>query len=215
MGQLFTIGCSILSLDDFIRNLKINKINVIADVRSIPYSRITPQFNKENLQERLRKEHILYGEFSKEFGARRTEFCAYEDNQVSFKKTRQLPAFLEGVKRIQKGLEMGYSIGLMCTEKNPLACHRFSLVARGIFEQTRIEASHVLTDASIVSTEVLENQMLKDFNLEQDFFSDRNERIESAYNLLNKKIGYVLPQKEESCDKEEMNSNAKDIYMFG
>ncbi|MEE1267841.1 MAG: hypothetical protein UHJ46_04580, partial [Treponema sp.] len=47
-----------------------------------------------------------------------------------FKKTRQLPAFLEGVKRIQKGLEMGYSIGLMCTEKNPLACHRFSLVAR-------------------------------------------------------------------------------------
>ena len=130
MGQLFTIGCSILSLDDFIRNLKINKINVIADVRSIPYSRITPQFNKENLQERLRKEHILYGEFSKEFGARRTEFCAYEDNQVSFKKTMQLPAFLEGVKRIQKGLEMGYSIGLMCTEKNPLACQRFSLVAR-------------------------------------------------------------------------------------
>ena len=63
MGQLFTIGCSILSLDDFIRNLKINKINVIADVRSIPYSRITPQFNKENLQERLRKEHILLGYF--------------------------------------------------------------------------------------------------------------------------------------------------------
>ena len=60
MGQLFTIGCSILSLDDFIRNLKINKINVIADVRSIPYSRITPQFNKEVIQERLRKEHIEY-----------------------------------------------------------------------------------------------------------------------------------------------------------
>lgn len=215
MGQLFTIGCSILSLDDFIRNLKINKINVIADVRSIPYSRITPQFNKENLQERLKKEHILYGEFSKEFGARRTEFCAYEDNQVSFKKTRQLPAFLEGVKRIQKGLEMGYSIGLMCTEKNPLACHRFSLVARGIIEQTGIDVSHVLTDASIVSTELLENQMLKDFNLEQDLFSNRNERIETAYNMLNKKIGYILPQKEESCDKEEMNNNAKDIYMFG
>ena len=88
MGQLFTIGCSILSLDDFIRNLKINKINVIADVRSIPYSRITPQFNKEVIQERLRKEHILYGLFSKEFGARRTEFNAYENNQVSFKKTR-------------------------------------------------------------------------------------------------------------------------------
>ena len=72
----------------------------------------------------------------------------------------------------------------MCTEKNPLACHRFSLVARGIIEQTGIDVSHVLTDASIVSTELLENQMLKDFNLEQDFFSNRNERIDNNKHII-------------------------------
>lgn len=55
MGQLYTIGCSILTLNDFVRRLKLNHINVVADVRSVPYSRTTPQFNREVLKERLRK----------------------------------------------------------------------------------------------------------------------------------------------------------------
>ncbi len=215
MEYLYTIGCSILSLDDFIHNLKINNINVVADVRSIPYSRTTPQFNREILRNRLKDEGILYGDFSKEFGARRIEFDAYEKNQVSFDKTKRLPVFFNGINRIQNGLSMGYSIALMCTEKNPLDCHRFSLVSRGIFEMTGIEAFHIMIDASLVTTEQLENQMLKEFGLEDDLFSEKSERLEIAYNLLNKKIGYVLPQQKELFVDKEINSYEKNIYMFG
>ena len=70
MEFLYTIGCSTLSQNDFIRNLKVHNINVIADVRSIPYSKITPQFNKEELIKLLRNNRIIYIDFSKEFGAR-------------------------------------------------------------------------------------------------------------------------------------------------
>ncbi|MBD5413314.1 MAG: DUF488 domain-containing protein [Treponema sp.] len=215
MKQLYTIGCSILSLDDFIRNLKSNGINVVADVRSVPYSRTTPQFNRELLKERLKKERIIYGDFSKEFGARRTEFNAYKNNQVSFEKTKKLPEFMKGIQRIQNGLNMGYSIALMCTEKNPLECHRFSLVSRGIFEKTGIQAIHILADTSFVSTEQLEKEIIEKFGLQEDLFSDSSERLKEAYELLNKKIGYILPTQNSIEMEKEAYTYDKDIYMFG
>ena len=215
MEHLYTVGCSTLSLDEFVRNLKQNNINVIADVRSVPYSHATPQFNREILKERLKRERILYGDFSKEFGARRSEPAVYEGNQVSFERTKELPEFSEGIKRIQKGLSMGYSIALMCTEKNPLDCHRFSLVARGIYEKTGLLASHILSNGSVVTTAMLEGQMLRKFGKEQDLFSSDTDRIREAYGILNKKIGYVLPQPREQFSEEGVDDYEKDIYMFG
>lgn len=215
MEQLYTIGCSILSLDDFVRNLKANDINVVADVRSVPYSRTTPQFNRESLKERLKKERIMYGDFSKEFGARRTECNAYKNNQVSFEKTKKLPEFIKGIQRIQNGVNMGYSIALMCTEKNPLECHRFSLVSRGIFEKTGIQAVHILTDGSFVATEQLEKKVIEKFGLQEDLFSDSSERLKEVYELLNKKIGYILPKQNSIETEKEAYTYDKDIYMFG
>lgn len=216
MGGLYTIGCSVLSQSDFIRNLKINNINVVADVRSSPYSKVTPQFNREELKILLKKNKILYGDFSKEFGARREEPFVYEKRQVSFEKTKQLPIFLEGVQRIKKGLDMGYSIALMCTEKYPLDCHRFSLVARGIYEDTGIECQHILTSGGIKKTSELENEMLKKFNLETDLFLDYKARVKMAYKFINEEIGYILPltldNNEETCKEIE---HEKNIYMFG
>ena len=161
-------------------------------MRSIPYSKTTPQFNKEELMYMLKKERILYMDFSREFGARRSELYAYIDNQVSFDKTKELPIFLDGVKRIEKGLSLGYKIALMCTEKNPLDCHRFSLVARGIYEKTGITCLHVLGNGLVKETGALEQEMLKEFNLEQDLFLDEQDRLKQGYKLLNKKIGYTL-----------------------
>lgn len=216
MGGLYTIGCSVLSQSDFIRNLKINNINVVADVRSSPYSKVTPQFNREELKILLKKNKILYGDFSKEFGARREESFVYEKRQVSFEKTKQLPIFLEGVQRIKKGLNMGYSIALMCTEKYPLDCHRFSLVARGIYEETGIECQHILTSGGIKKTSELENEMLKKFNLETDLFLDYKARVKMAYKFINEEIGYILPltrdNNEETCKEIEHEEN---ICMFG
>lgn len=214
MGLLYSIGCSTLPLSDFIQNLKNHNINVIADVRSVPYSKTTPQFNKEELIRALRKNHILYGDFSKEFGARRTEFSVYENGMVSFEKTKELQIFIDGITRIEKGLSMGYSIALMCTEKNPLDCHRFSLVSRGIYEKAGIECEHILTSSDVIKTNQLENEMLQKFHLETDLFLSRDERIKDAYRLLNENIGYKLPLVQESNDSEGEIINDKNIYML-
>ena len=47
---LYTIGHSNHSLEKFLELLQLHKITIIADIRSVPQSRFSPQFNQKNLQ---------------------------------------------------------------------------------------------------------------------------------------------------------------------
>ena len=50
--RLYSIGHSNHSIEKFISLLDENGIEQLVDVRTSPYSRYNPQFNKENLQQR-------------------------------------------------------------------------------------------------------------------------------------------------------------------
>ncbi|HBL53406.1 MAG TPA: hypothetical protein DDZ34_05105, partial [Syntrophaceae bacterium] len=60
MKELFTIGHSVHTMERFMAMLKEHNIDTLCDVRSSPYSRFTPQFNRESLKEDLAKHRILY-----------------------------------------------------------------------------------------------------------------------------------------------------------
>ena len=49
MNKIYTIGHSNQSLDEFYEMLKNQGITCIIDVRSMPYSKYTSQFNKESI----------------------------------------------------------------------------------------------------------------------------------------------------------------------
>ena len=53
--NLYTVGHSNQSIDDFLYLIKETRINCILDIRSVPYSKHTPQFNKENIQKYVDK----------------------------------------------------------------------------------------------------------------------------------------------------------------
>jgi uncharacterized protein (DUF488 family) len=190
MGKLYTIGSSIHTTEEFISLLSKFKINAIADVRSVPYSQHTPQYNREVLINILKKETINYLDFSKEFGARRKENDAYSNNQVDFKKVIELPDFIKGIERIDVGILKGYNIALLCTEKNPLDCHRFSLVSKALVDKLGISADHILFNGEILSQNDLEKKMLCDLGLENDLFSNYETRLNNAYEIINNKIAY-------------------------
>lgn len=196
-GHLFTIGCSTRSLSDFILILKKYNIQVVADVRSTPYSKFTPQFNAENLKTELYKNKIMYGSFAEEFGARRVEDSVYLNNTVDFNKVIDLDVFHKGVERISNGLSAGYSISLMCTEYNPLDCHRFSLVSRGIKKMLNIPIEHIFNQNVCKLTEVLENELLITLNLQPELFENKDMLVERAYNILAKKVAYSRIKKPE------------------
>jgi hypothetical protein len=75
-------------------------------VRSSPYSKYSPQFNKENLKTELDRHNIKYVFMGDELGARRTEKEAIEpDGRVNFKKVRELGSFKKGIGRLKTGVE--------------------------------------------------------------------------------------------------------------
>jgi uncharacterized protein (DUF488 family) len=199
--ELYTIGHSLHSIDQFIKLISSHDINCIIDVRSTPYSRFSPQFNTNELKKFLNISHKYYIFMGEEFGARRSESSLYDINGLlDFEKVTKSNFFQAGVKRVKSGLNQGYKIAFMCTEKDPLDCHRSILVGRA-FNDEKFEVSNIHEDGSIESQTDLEERLL------ELYFPDRNqtsifdileggkskeELIVEAYRLRNKEIGYKI-----------------------
>jgi uncharacterized protein (DUF488 family) len=152
------------------------------------YSQHTPQYNREVLINILKGKSIYYLDFSKEFGARRKENDVYTNNQVDFKKVAKLPSFINGVDRINSSILKRYNIALLCTEKHPLDCHRFSLVSKALSNELGINVDHILFNGEIVNQYDLEKRMLCDFGLENDLFGDYKSLLEKAYEKVSGKV---------------------------
>lgn len=196
--RLYSIGHSSQTQEEFLALLTPYGINCIVDVRSVPASKYSPQFNQEALKWFLKNHGIQYLHFGDEFGARRTD-SINEEGQVDFEQAVKTPLFQQGAVRLMKGLEKGYQIALMCSEADPLECHRFSMVSRYFYDQG-IDVQHILKDGTLASQTTLEKEMINQFLhsrkyrlLEVDLlfgtYSEEEQR-KDAYRLKNKEIGY-------------------------
>lgn len=197
---LYTVGHSNQTLESFVEEIKSFGIDCIVDVRSVPASKYVPQFNRDSLQEYLVKEGISYGHFGYEFGARRNDALDINNN-VDFVKTTKTEAFLQGVERIIQGLNSGYKIALMCTESNPLECHRFAMVSR-FFHESGIPVCHILAKGSCKSHEALESAMVAEYVAKRKLpdvdllFGEYNEeqQLQDAYKLKNKELAFHVEE---------------------
>ena len=57
---VYTIGHSTQSAEELVAALKQAGVTAVADVRSRPYSRFNPQYNRETLKETLKSADIAY-----------------------------------------------------------------------------------------------------------------------------------------------------------
>ena len=196
---VFTIGHSTHDIDYFIGLLKTYEINCLIDVRSQPYSKFAPQFNKDELISKLTSEKILYAHFGKEFGARHTESSLLDDSgkKVDFDKVRKSDEFNQGWQRLKKALELGqYTIALMCAEADPFDCHRFSLISYQL--RQKVAVNHILKDGNLKENSDLEIQLLEKYNKNLNpLFDTEEQQIEKAYRLRGKDIAFSLRNDEE------------------
>ena len=191
---IYTIGHSTHPIAYFLELLKHYQVNCVVDVRSMPASRFNPQFNKKPLASSLSANGIHYLHFGEAFGARQTDPHLLDDERrVDFEKIRNTEKFKDGISRIWKGTHDGYSIALMCSESDPLNCHRFVMISPALKD---FEVRHILKDNSIVSQENLEEQLLKKFSkalLQITVFESntgKSQKLAAAYNMMNKLVGY-------------------------
>jgi uncharacterized protein (DUF488 family) len=132
--MLFTIGHSTHTLVRFVELLKLQDIEVVADVRSVPASRFTPQFNGEALRDALRTHGIRYV-WLEDLGGR-PKNLAYIDNQgyANYEAMSQDRLFLVALGRLERGVQQ-FRVAAMCSEENPNECHRRLLVVRTLCQQ--------------------------------------------------------------------------------
>lgn len=195
MKTLYTIGHSNNTTEKFLSLLRENGIDCVVDVRSTPYSEFHSQFNKPNIQNLFTQNKIKYIHMPEEFGARIENPKLYTNGYVDFSKVRKGEAFKKGVSRVQDGIDKGYTIALLCCERQPIDCHRNILVAKAFYD-LGYEILNIV-DSNIVITQKEVEQMLLDL-----YFKNRNqlslleetkpetELINEAYQLRSKAIAY-------------------------
>ena len=188
-GILYTVGHSTHTMEHFLDMLKKNKIEALADIRSSPYSKFCPQFNRQILEQSLKTANIHYIFLGNELGARRSEGECYIDNKVSYGLVAKTPLFLEGIRRLEDGTKK-MRIAIMCAEKDPLTCHRSVLVAHFGRESFR-DIHHILEDGSIETCDQADKRLLVECKMDaEDFFTPYEERLRMAYEKRGSKIGY-------------------------
>jgi uncharacterized protein (DUF488 family) len=213
MYPLFTIGHSNHSPDQFVDLLLQHNVTALADVRSAPYSRYLPHFNKPALETLLPQQDIRYVFLGAELGARPEDPGCYVEGKAVYEKIAATEVFSQGLKRLLKGLQK-YRIALMCAEKDPLTCHRAILVCQHLVPYN-LEIAHIHSNGELEFHEDLEERLLKAHHLQDpppsqqlsllsSLDSDsnlelsRDQRIRQAYQQQGDKIAYV----EKDVEKE-------------
>ena len=147
MTTVFTVGHSNHTPDTFAALLRLHRINAIADVRSSPYSRFAPQFNKDVIAGLLSGNRIVYVFLGNYLGARPNDPFCYRNGAINFSRLCQMDYFQEGLDRVRKGAAQ-YNLALLCTEKDPIQCHRMILVCRHLRAKDTV-IKHILENGDL------------------------------------------------------------------
>lgn len=173
MTTLYTIGHSNIPLDEFLANLRRHKVSVLVDVRSAPYSRYVPHFNKDNLEAYLKEYGVDYRFAGESLGGRPKETELYQDSaapdeeadpskflrSVRYKDVMKRDWYQKGIHRLLEIVaeiaEQEGNVAIMCSEGNPHDCHRHHLIARSLIDpkvrivDSKINVHHILKDGNI------------------------------------------------------------------
>jgi uncharacterized protein (DUF488 family) len=187
---VLTIGHSTHSIDAFIALLRQHNVTALVDVRSAPFSRFNPQFNKETLMRSLKDHGIKYVFLGRELGARSDDRSCYENGRVQYARLARTKSFHSGLDRVMHGAH-DHRIALMCAEKEPLECHRSLLVARALVEHG-IDVSHILANGSLETHGDAMVRLLALLGLpREDLFRSRQELLAQALAIQEERIAYV------------------------
>ena len=156
MNIVSTIGHSNHPLEIFITLLRQHGIDKLVDVRSSPYSRspYTAHFNRDALEELLEEHDIRYVFAGTELGGRPADRSCYDaTGRVLYERLAKTDDFLFGVRNLLRDAEQ-HRLALMCSEKEPLECHRTLLIAHALTTEYDVDSGsvqHILADGRLES----------------------------------------------------------------
>ena len=158
--RLYTIGHSNHSLEKLIRLLEDNGVMTVVDVRSAPYSRYNPQFNKDNLESSLSQRYIQYVFAGQYLGGRPSDPTCYKSrtlpgegadylHEVDYPEVMKREWFIKGIERLLE-LADEQTTTILCSEENPAECHRHHLIAKYLMAtHPEVSVRHIRGDGTV------------------------------------------------------------------
>lgn len=128
-----------------------------------------------------------------ELGGRVEDPQCYDDTgRILYERVAETGSFHAGVDRLVIGANK-FKVAVMCTEKDPLDCHRFLLISRYMANRVGATVRHLHADGRVESQSEAEVRLRKLWDLSQaDFFADDDQQLNRAYEFQSKKAAYRL-----------------------
>lgn len=181
---VLTIGHSNRASDAFIKLLRLHDIAVLADVRSVPFSRFNPQFNRETLANSLYDAGIDYMYLGDVLGGRLPSDQGPIDRYNGYADLSRTVAFNKGLSSLVDTAANAVTT-IMCAEHDPLNCHRTYLVSQAL-ARINVDVAHILKSGQLESHRHVLDRLLKRYDLDdatetgQIFRRPRTDRVELA-----------------------------------
>lgn len=191
---IYTAGHSNHPREQFAKELlHRHGIAVLADVRSAPYSRFAPDFDREALRSFLAARNVRYVYFGDELGGRPSDPACYDNARVRYDRVAGTPSFRRGLDGLLAEAA-SHRVAVMCSEAEPLNCHRTLLVAHAL-ERRGVGVEHILADGSVASHAAVMDDLLAKHNLsdaQTDLFPrTRDERVDEAVARQAREVGFA------------------------
>ena len=147
---ILTIGHSNHPLESLLALLQQHQVAVVVDTRSSPYSKYSPQYDRQALQAALSRSGIRYVYLGDELGGRPEGPEFYDDEgHVLYYRVAESPKFLQGLARLEHQLREARAV-MLCSEEDPAACHRRLLIGRVLAERG-VQIDHIRGDGRLQS----------------------------------------------------------------
>ncbi len=156
---ILTVGHGRTEVETFICTLIKARVNLIVDVRSIPYSNYNPDYRKDNLEKSLKESNIGYLWLECLGGAPKDADMYGKDGVVNYPKIASTNNFKNGIKKLEELVKTN-TVAIMCAEENPLECHRFLLISRTL-AKNGLKVVHIGKGNTLISQQSLESELVK------------------------------------------------------
>ncbi|MCG2770205.1 MAG: DUF488 domain-containing protein [Anaerolineae bacterium] len=158
-SSIYTVGHSDHTTAAFVDLLGRHGITLVVDVRSQPYSRWTPQFNRETLARDLQPTGIAYRHMGDVLGGRPTDPSLYDlgEDHPDYERMEQAPVYQSGIDQVLQ-VAQEERVAVMCSEGDYHCCHRHLLITQTL-RRRGVRVLHIQTDGTTVQGELIPKQL--------------------------------------------------------
>lgn len=162
---VYSVGHSNHQTEAFVALLRQNGIAVLVDLRSQPYSRWAPQFNRETLARALEQAGVRYIFMGDSLGGRPSDPALYQGTaedeahgpRPDYERMAAQPSFQEGLCRLVD-LAARQPTAMMCSEGDYEHCHRTLLITPQLLARGA-RVVHILPDGSTAEAQAKPKQL--------------------------------------------------------